>query len=224
MGYALIRPRRGTNTEWSLVNPVIEEGELIVVCPDSGVGTGLSKFKIGDGKTTYQNLPWAFDAGAAYINGGTVDAFNVISLRGGTTQEWEEANPVLELYEVVYDSTKNALKIGDGVSHFMDLKYCGGQEEQSFDFGILDEYDIGEDVNPDPTPGTGDTDSGNSSANGSGQENGSESKNPSGTDSSDTEQKQENGSESKNPSGTDSSDTEQNTDSKDPGNTSENGE
>ena len=203
MGYALIRPRRGTHTEWSLVNPVIEEGELIVVCPDSGVGTGLSKFKIGDGKTKYQNLPWAFDAAATYITGGTVDAFNVISLRGGTTQQWEEVNPVLELYEVVYDSTKNALKIGDGVSHFMDLKYCGGQEEQqSFDFGILDEYDIGEDVDPDPTPGTGDTDSGDSSTDESGNENGSETDN----------------------SGTDSSETEENTDSKDPGDTSEYGE
>ena len=153
MGYAKIRPRRGTDTEWSLVNPVIDEGELIMVAPDSGVGTGLTRFKIGDGKTKYQELPWAFDAKASYITGGTVQAYNVISLRGGTTQEWQEYNPILEKYEVVYDSTKVALKIGDGESHFNDLPYCGA-EDQIYDFGDPDEYDIGDD--PDPSPGGGD--------------------------------------------------------------------
>ena len=37
--YAKIRPRRGTATEWSILNPVLAEGELGVEFPDSGVGT-----------------------------------------------------------------------------------------------------------------------------------------------------------------------------------------
>lgn len=162
MGYAKIRPRRGTDTEWSLVNPVIDEGELIMVAPDSGVGTGLTRFKIGDGKTKYQELPWAFDAKASYITGGTVQAYNVISLRGGTTQEWQEYNPILEKYEVVYDSTKVALKIGDGESHFNDLPYCGAEDE-ILDFGDPDEYDIGDDPDPDPDPTPGGEESGGGS-------------------------------------------------------------
>lgn len=187
MGYAKIRPRRGTDTEWSLVNPVIDEGELIMVAPDSGVGTGLTRFKIGDGKTKYQELPWAFDAKASYITGGTVQAYNVISLRGGTTQEWQEYNPILEKYEVVYDSTKVALKIGDGISHFNDLPYCGA-EDQICDFGDPDEYDIGDDPDPAPTPGGGDSGGGSTDTEGGGDSTGTDTDQgtSSGTEGSDT--------------------------------------
>lgn len=141
MGYAKIRPRRGTEAEWSLVNPVIDEGELIMIAPDSGVGTGLTKFKIGDGKTKYVDLPYAFDAQATEIVGGTVDAFHTISLRTGTTNEWLAADPVLGENEVVYDSTKNGLKVGNGVKKFSELDYIAGsgsEEEIDFDFGDED--------------------------------------------------------------------------------------
>ena len=138
MGYAKIRPRRGTEAEWSLVNPILAEGELVMVCPDSGVGTGLTKFKIGDGITKYQDLPYAFDGTASHTTGGTVGAYSVISLRGGTLKEWLEYDPVLDLYEVVFDSTTYALKVGDGVSTFSQLAYIGDQ----FDGDYGDE-DIG---------------------------------------------------------------------------------
>ena len=125
MGYARIRPRRGTDTEWSLVNPILAEGELIMVCPDSGVGTGLTKFKIGDGKSKYTELPYAFDGAATCTTGGSVSAFNVISLRGGTSEEWLDYDPVLEKYEIVYDSTMNLIKVGDGEKRFSELEYTG---------------------------------------------------------------------------------------------------
>lgn len=125
MGYALIRPRRGTEEDWSIVNPQLAEGELIMVCPDSGVGTGFTKFKIGDGLHRFLELPYAFDGTAAHFTGGSISAFNVLSLRAGTKEEWEDIDPVLDQFELVYDSTERLFKVGDGSSRFTELEYIG---------------------------------------------------------------------------------------------------
>lgn len=137
MSYAKLRPRRGTKTEWELINPILMEGEIGIEFPDSGIGTGLCKFKIGDGKKTWSELEYAFNAEAATaIYGGTVDVSNDICLRYGTTTEWELANPILAKGEVVYDINVNSLKIGDGIHSFTQLSYIGGSGE--FDFGDID--------------------------------------------------------------------------------------
>jgi hypothetical protein len=43
--FVKLRPRRSTKTEWDLIDPVLKEGEFVIEVPDTGVGTGLSKFK-----------------------------------------------------------------------------------------------------------------------------------------------------------------------------------
>ena len=104
--YAKIRPRRSTATEWSIINPVLQEGELAVEYPDTGVGTGLCKFKIGDGRTQWNDLKYAFNAVAAEgIYGGTPSVSHDICIRSGTTDQWETADPILKLGEIVFDST-----------------------------------------------------------------------------------------------------------------------
>ncbi len=143
--FAKIRPRRSTVTEWSVINPVLNEGELGIECPDSGVGTGLSKFKIGDGVTAWNDLPYAFDAAAAMaIYGGNVTVSHDICLRSGTSDEWETENPVLQLGEIVFDITKHAFKCGDGEHDFNSLDYIGYEwtMDQDYDFGDLDEGDV----------------------------------------------------------------------------------
>ena len=139
--YAKIRPRRSTATEWAIQNPVLAEGELGIEVPDSGVGTGLSKFKLGDGYTQWNNLPYAFDANSAQsIYGGNVSVSRDICLRGGTKDEWEIEDPILKLNEVVVDTTVGAFKIGDGQHSFTQLDYVGyWQMEEDYDFGDLDE-------------------------------------------------------------------------------------
>lgn len=158
MAYAKIRPRRGTKYEFSVVNPILAEGEIVVEVPESGVGTGLSKFKIGDGISKYNELPYAFDgASASSIIGGGVEQFNLITLRTGTTQEWETIDPVLELGEPVFDSTKNSIKIGDGVHKWTELEYIGGNENFDFgDEGYIEPVDPTEIINQyfDPTTRT----------------------------------------------------------------------
>lgn len=141
MSYAKIRPRRSTKTEWEFVNPILMEGELGIEFPDTGIGTGLCKFKIGNGFTAWKDLAYAFDATAASsINGGTVTEFNEIILRSGTTEEWEANNPILKNGEIVYDTTKKAIKIGDGVSAFKELDYFNSSWEmdEDYNFGDLD--------------------------------------------------------------------------------------
>lgn len=145
MSYAKIRPRRGTKSEWELINPILMEGEFGIEFPDSGVGSGLCKFKIGDGTTKWNDLPFAFDAGAALnIDAGTVTSTSYIYLKRGTTEEWEAENPVLENGEIVYDQTKKAIKVGDGNTAFIDLDYIGytWEMDKEYDFGDIDDGPI----------------------------------------------------------------------------------
>jgi hypothetical protein len=143
--YAKIRPRRSTATEWSVINPVLQEGEWGVEFPDTGIGTGLCKFKIGDGFTQWNDLAYSFDAAAANaIYGGTVYISHDICLRSGTSDDWETANPVLKLGEVVFDITKSAFKCGDGEHSFTQLNYIGynWEMDQEYDFGDIDDGEI----------------------------------------------------------------------------------
>lgn len=139
MAYAKIRPRRGTKYEFSIVNPILAEGELVVEVPESGVGTGLSKFKIGDGISKYNDLPYAFDgASASSIIGGSVEQFNLITFRSGSSELWELIDPILELGEPGFDSTENSLKVGDGIHKWTELDYLAGGSSGVYDFGDED--------------------------------------------------------------------------------------
>lgn len=143
--YAKIRPRRGTRSEWELIDPILMEGELGVEYPDSGIGTGLCKFKLGDGIHKWSDLPYAFDATTALnVDGGSVSTSYDILLRRGTSDEWESANPILKDGEIVYDETKQAIKVGDGITAFTDLAYIGytWEMDEEYDFGDIDDGPI----------------------------------------------------------------------------------
>ena len=142
MAYAKLRPRRGTKTEWELSDPILYEGELGIEFPDSGIGTGRCKFKIGDGYAKWTELEYAFDAEAAdAIYGGTVTTHNNIWVRRGTTTEWKAENPVLGPGEIVYDETAHAIKVGNGESAFTDLQYIGytWDVDGEWDFGNINQ-------------------------------------------------------------------------------------
>lgn len=149
MSYAKIRPRRSTKSEWEITNPILMEGEMGIEYPDTGVGTGLCKFKFGDGFKKWSDLPYAFNAEEAQaIYGGTVSVHHDIWLRSGTSEEWSAANPKLGLGEIVYDTTKQAIKIGTGTNLFNELEYIGynWEMDQEYDFGDIAEV---EPVGPD---------------------------------------------------------------------------
>lgn len=143
--FAKLRPRRSTKAEWETVNPILKEGEMGIEVPDTGVGTGLCKFKLGDGYNKWSDLPYSFDGTAASaIYGGTPSVSHDICLRSGTTDEWETLNPVLNMGEIVYDITLNAFKCGDGEHTFINLDYIGynWEMDQEYDFGDIDESPV----------------------------------------------------------------------------------
>jgi len=56
-----LRPRRGRRGPAEDQNFVLKRGEVFFEAPDSGVGTGTGRIKIGDGTTHYKTLPYFFD-------------------------------------------------------------------------------------------------------------------------------------------------------------------
>lgn len=143
MSYTKIMPRGGTKYEWETMNPVLAEREMAVEYPDSGVGTGLCRFKFGDGFKTYRELPYAFDgASASSMVGGSAFAGNLFQIRADTHENWLLANPILEENELVYDTTDNCFYIGDGASRFNQLTPAGRDAKRVYDFGDEDEDDI----------------------------------------------------------------------------------
>lgn len=141
MLYAKVRPARGNTAEWNAVDPVLFEGELAIEIPDTGIGTGLCKFKLGDGVKKWSQLAYAFDASnATSIIGGSVSTHHLISFRSGTADEWETANPVLSLGEPGFCVTNCRLKVGDGEHTWNELPFVDGRDEQTdrnYNFGIL---------------------------------------------------------------------------------------
>ena len=139
MPYITIRPRRGTASEWYQENPVLERGEFVVEVPDSGVGTGASRFKIGDGETTYDMLPYALDPShePKSIDGRGVEIFNIVLWKGQTEEEWSAEDPVLADRELGYDSTGNFFKVGDGTHKWSELSQlkCIDLIDNALDFG-----------------------------------------------------------------------------------------
>jgi len=57
----IFKPRRGKKSTMAgtKANTVLAAGELFLETPDTGVGKGASKIKIGDGSTKYSSLPYA---------------------------------------------------------------------------------------------------------------------------------------------------------------------
>lgn len=72
MGYAKLRPRRGTASQWRNANTLLNEGELGIEVPETGVGTGKSKIKIGDGYTRWNDLPYAVDYAPSELIADTI--------------------------------------------------------------------------------------------------------------------------------------------------------
>ena len=57
----VLKPCRGTESVMNNAksNVILQDGELFIECPDSGVGKGYVNMKIGDGVTPYNKLPYA---------------------------------------------------------------------------------------------------------------------------------------------------------------------
>lgn len=60
----IIIPKRATKTKLASSESVLKEGEIALIYPDTGPGTGAAKLVSGDGATIAKNLPIAIDGEA----------------------------------------------------------------------------------------------------------------------------------------------------------------
>lgn len=146
--YSRIQIRRGTAYEWKTINPILAEGEFVVEVPDEGVGTGYSRFKIGDGVRKYADLPYAIDgAGASKFYGGGASLTNsgILQIRADTTENWTRINPVLSQYEYVFTTDVKGFKMGDGKSTWTQLPYLEFGSEWDANNNVI--VDCGDEAN-----------------------------------------------------------------------------
>ena len=71
-----IQTRRDTASNWETKNPVLLDGELIIVTTNAGV----TRFKIGDGTKTYTQLPFQ-DETLYNVLSGKANASDVESIQ-----------------------------------------------------------------------------------------------------------------------------------------------
>lgn len=85
-----IQFRRGTYAEWNSANPVLASGEFALQT-DASSGVAAGSFKVGDGSTVWNSLPYGGLQGpqgltAANVDGGLSNStYTIISLDGGTS-------------------------------------------------------------------------------------------------------------------------------------------
>lgn len=56
-----LRPRRGKRSTAESQDIILKKGEIFFEAPDTGVGKGAGRIKIGDGVTPYTSLPYFYD-------------------------------------------------------------------------------------------------------------------------------------------------------------------
>ena len=68
-----LRPRRGKKATAVSQNVVLRRGEIFFEVPDTGVGTGNGKIKMGDGTTAYSSLPYFFEPTIVDVATSTIE-------------------------------------------------------------------------------------------------------------------------------------------------------
>ena len=68
MADKILRPRRGLRETAIRKGIILKKGEIFFEVPESGVGTGRTKIKLGDGFHKYEDLPYAIDPDSCGID------------------------------------------------------------------------------------------------------------------------------------------------------------
>ena len=122
----IFKPRRILKSKAASLNPVLAAGEYIVEVPDTGVGTGPCRTKMGDGKTAYVDLP--------YMDAVTDVAASTIAFDESTTAD--NATLLTEIVtgksvKSLFGSTKKLLSNLAGSVTELNNKYDSFNEAKS---------------------------------------------------------------------------------------------
>lgn len=87
-----IIPKRATKTKFASSESILKEGEIALIYPDTGPGTGAAKLVSGDGATVAKNLPIAIDGEAIGELKNSLDIAKKIIPITLTLAGWESVN------------------------------------------------------------------------------------------------------------------------------------
>lgn len=97
-----MKQRRDTQANWAAVNPVLYDGELGFVSDDPNL------YKIGDGETAWNDLPFrGFDGTISQETGSNTKA---VMSQNAVTQELEKKQDIIEDLDQIRENANNALK------------------------------------------------------------------------------------------------------------------
>lgn len=100
---ARIRWKRDTSANWTSNNPVLLNGEIIIVDTDSGE----MRFKIGDGVKTYTQLPFEDEVVRNLIN---INTSAITKLNGDNTTEGSVAKAIADTKSII-DADIDAVEV-----------------------------------------------------------------------------------------------------------------
>lgn len=101
-----IQWKRDTSSNWTANNPVLLNGEIIIVDTDNGE----IRFKIGDGVKTYTQLPFEDEAIRNLINEKINELSTGVAYINSTDNETIE-NPDVAVSEIIVDSSLSTISV-----------------------------------------------------------------------------------------------------------------
>lgn len=93
-----LRPKRGKRSSAIEQDLLLLKGEIFFECPESGMGTGPGKIKIGDGFSTYADLPYFLEgssSGTRSISSGANTTITY-STDEQVVGEWLNGYPIIQ--------------------------------------------------------------------------------------------------------------------------------
>lgn len=123
---ATVKNRTDTAANWTQKNPVLAEGEIIVV----QTSAGETRLKIGDGVKTFTQLPYTdeqiYNNVVTSVNGQTGDVtldipggtgnMKKLTFTGAVTGEYDGTTDVNIDIPIATTSTAGTIKVGNGLS------------------------------------------------------------------------------------------------------------
>ena len=121
------KPRRGKRTTAIAKNVVLQKGEIFFEVPSTGAGTGEGKLFMGDGTTTYENLPSFLDNSGKVdkVSNPTTGALTALDASGNITDtgiKFDVTSPTTG-QSLIYDATNGTWVNGENFPEPIEITY-----------------------------------------------------------------------------------------------------
>lgn len=116
---ARIKQKRDTSANWESRNPVLLNGEIILV----DTNAGELRAKIGDGTKTYTQLPFSDEALRSLINANKVTVDSALSATSTNPVQNKVVNAAISNLNSLVGDTSVSIQISNAVSDKADINH-----------------------------------------------------------------------------------------------------